>query len=331
LHSPRPSSRSEQALLRGANRQRSSDAHQLLIVSALGLAILTAVSILLGWLAAGRALRPLRTINNTARRISATNLHQRLTLDGPPDEFTELGATLNELFGRLEASFEAQRRFVAHASHELRTPLTLTRAILDVALDSPDPTIDSLRSACQDAVQAGEQQEQLIDALLTLATSERGIERQQPFDLAHTAEHVLRAAKREIDQQRVKLNTALAAAPTVGDLRLVERLITNLVDNALQYNSAAGTVQLTTGVADGLPFVTVTNTGPIVPAAEINRLLEPFQRLNPTQNGSGFGLGLSIVQAIATAHDATLTAQARPEGGLDIRVQFPAQTPLPAQ
>jgi len=282
-----------------------------------------------GWLLAGRMLRPLRSITASARAISASNLNQRLPLGGPPDEFTELGGTLNDLFGRLEASFEAQRRFVANASHELRTPLAAGRTVLQVALADPGAAPEALRSACQEALDLGDQQDRLIDALLTLATSERGIEEWQPFDLAEIAAKVILDRSEEAARRRVRVSTALTAAPATGDARLAESLVANLVDNALRHNLPGGAVDIATAIIDGRAVLSVTNSGRRIPPGDVDRLFQPFQRLGsdrvrPTAaNGHGHGLGLAIVRAIAGAHNATIAAVARPEGGLEIQVAFP--------
>jgi signal transduction histidine kinase len=282
-----------------------------------------------GWLLAGRMLRPLRTITSSARAISASNLNQRLPIDGPADEFTELGGTLNDLFGRLEASFEAQRRFVANASHELRTPLAAGRTVLQVALADPASEPQALRSACQEAIDLGDQQDRLIDALLTLATSERGIEEWQPFDLAEIASKVILDRRDEVDRLSVRVGTALSAAPATGDARLAESLVANLVDNALRHNLPGGEMDIATAIVDGRAVLSVTNTGRPIPPGDVDRLFQPFQRLGsdrvrPTSAARpGHGLGLAIVRAIAGAHDATITAHARPGGGLEIEVAFP--------
>jgi signal transduction histidine kinase len=278
-----------------------------------GLAVMVVVSVVVGWLVAGRFLRPLWTITATARDISATNLHRRLGLGRGGDEFTQLGATLDDLFARLEAAFESQRRFVANASHELRTPLTAERTLLQVALADPDAGVESLRAACEEVLALGRTQERLIDALLTLATSERGVEQRERFDLAGVAADV-------VDGRTV--GTALEPAPVTGDPRLVEILVTNLVDNAVRHNVPGGRVEVTTGGSR----LTVTNTGPVVPPGEVDRLFEPFQRLGPQRLHGGHGLGLAIVRAIATAHDATVTAVPNPGGGLTVEVQFPQVT-----
>ena len=185
-----------------AQSQHSTDVHNLLIGSLFALVLLAFASAVLGWFLAGRLLRPLRSITENAREISASNLHRRLDLAGPDDEFKELGLTLDDLFGRLEASFDAQRRFVANASHELRTPLAAERTVLQVALADPDANGDSLRAACQQVITLGEQQERLINALLTLASTESGVERSERCDLAAIAAAAVQARGSEIEQRR---------------------------------------------------------------------------------------------------------------------------------
>jgi signal transduction histidine kinase len=292
------------------------------------LAGLVVLSLGVGWLIAGRFLRPLRAITATARDISASSLDQRVALGGRDDEFRELGKTLDGLFGRLEASFDSQRRFVANASHELRTPLTAERTLLQVALADPDADAASLRAACQDVLVLGEQQERLIDALLTLACSERGLDRRDPFDLADVAGKVLGDRRAEAERRGIRVETALAAAPAAGDPSLAESLVANLVDNALQHNLRGGQAEVSTGTADGRAVLTVRNTGRLVPPAEVDRLFQPFQRASErTGHDGGHGLGLAIVGAIAAAHDAGLTATPRPGGGLDIEVRF-AEVPV---
>jgi signal transduction histidine kinase len=287
--------------------------------------VLVALSVGVGWLIAGRSLRPLREIITSARAISASNLHERLALGGPDDEFTELGETLDDLFGRLEASFESQRRFVANASHELRTPLAAERTLLQVALADPGATALTLRSACQEVLELGEQQERLIGALLTLASSERGVERWEPFDLAEVAGKVILDRRHEAERRGIRVDSVLSAAPVTGDPALVESLVANLADNALRYNLPGGRVEISTTTAAGQAVISVSNTGTVIPPGEVDRLFEPFQRLGTerVRRDGGLGLGLAIVRAIASAHGATLAAQARPAGGLDIEVRFP--------
>lgn len=287
------------------------------------------VALCLAWWIAGRFLRPLRVMNATAQEISATDLHRRLGVDGPVDELSELGRTLDDLFGRLEASFESQRHFVANASHELRTPLAGQRTLLQVALADPDASTETLRATCEEALQLGDQQERLIDALLTLATSERGVERWQPFDLGEVADAVLLGRRQEAERRGIHIDSDLVAAPAVGDPRLVESLLANLVDNAVRHNMTGGTIELSTVSAPARATFTVSNTGPVVPPAELERLFQPLQQIGSerVRHADGHGLGLAIVRAIAQAHGADVAARARPEGGLDIEVIFTSSSP----
>jgi signal transduction histidine kinase len=287
--------------------------------------VLVLLAVGVGWLIAGRVLRPLRTITATARDISARNLNQRLALAGPDDEFRQLGETLDGLFGRLEAAFQAQRHFVANASHELRTPLTAEKTVLQVALADPDATTATLRSACEKALQWNDQQERLLGSLLTLASSERGVERWEPFDLADIAGKAILDRREEAERRDIRIDADLAAAPATGDPALAGSLLANLVGNAIRHNLDRGRVEVSTAITDGLAAVRISNTGPLVPPGQVDRLFQPFQRLGTERirHASGHGLGLAIISAIVSVHGATLTAKARPEGGLDITVTFP--------
>ncbi|MEV0590503.1 sensor histidine kinase [Nonomuraea cavernae] len=297
---------------------------QLLIGSAVALILLIPVALTLGWYVAGRFLHPLRAITATATIISAGNLHRRLDLGEPTDELTELGHTLDDLFARLQASFDAQRHFVANASHELRTPLAGLRTLLEVALADPDADTDTLRSACQEALALGGSQERLVQALLALATSERGVTRWDTLDLAHVVEGVLASRRDRAALTGIDLAEHLTPAVTSGDPRLIESLVANLIDNAIRHNHADGHVQITTQTSGTQVALTVTNSGPVIPDDQIQRLFQPFQRLAPDRHGrrDGYGLGLAIVHAVTQAHRATLTTSARPEGGLSITVRF---------
>jgi signal transduction histidine kinase len=288
-------------------------------------ALLAVVALGIGWLIAGRVLRPLRRITATARDISAGNLDQRLAVEGPDDEFRQLGRTLDGLFGRLEASFQAQRHFVANASHELRTPLTAEKTLLQVALADPGATTATLRSACEKALQWNGQQERLIDGLLTLASSERGIEAWEPFDLAGTAAKAILDRHGEADRRAIRIDADLTSAPVTGDPALAGSLLANLVSNAIRHNVDGGRVEISTGITDGRAVVTVSNTGPLVAPGEVSRLFQPFQRQGAQRlrQAAGHGLGLAIVSAIAAVHGAGIEAGARPEGGLVITVSFP--------
>jgi signal transduction histidine kinase len=306
------------------NAQRSDELDQLLTDSGIALGIMAAASIGLGWLVAGRVLQPLRTITTAARRISARNLHQRLALDGPDDELTDLGKTFNGLLARLERSFSAQRQFVTNASHELRTPLARQRTLVEVALRDPDATVGSLQQTMQRVLAAGEEQERLIEALLTLARSQRGLDRREPLDLAAVTGEAVSAAAPEAQSRGVRLNVSLGAAPLQGDQRLAERLAANLVDNAVRHNVADGWVEVVTGTRAGRSVLSVANTGPLIPPEQVEVLFQPFGRLEATRlSRDGLGLGLSIVTAIAAAHDADLRARPLPGGGLEVEVHFP--------
>jgi signal transduction histidine kinase len=314
--------------------EHNTDLHQLFVQSTITFVVVAVLAIGLGWIVAGRVLQPLRTITATARNISATDLHERLNLQGPDDEFKELGATLDHLFARLEASFESQRRFIANAAHELRSPLAEERAVLQVALADPNATVESLRTSCETLLACEEEQEQIIDALLALAISERGIERWEPLDLANVMSDAVLRHRDEATRRGVHISENIDPAPVSGDPALLERLAANLVDNALRYNYSGGKVEVTTGRDSGQAILTIANTGTIINPAEIDRLVEPFQRLGPdrTHHEDGLGLGLSIVRAITTAHHADIEIRARAQGGLDVKVRFPvlpeALTPL---
>jgi signal transduction histidine kinase len=298
--------------------------NQLLTESAIALGIMTVASAGLGWLVAGRALRPLRTITSAARSVSATSLNARLALTGPDDELKELGDTFDGLLARLEAAFAAQRQFVANASHELRTPLARQQTLIEVALANPETTAESLRATCERVLAAGQQQERLIEALLTLARSERGLDRREPVELRAVASEVVAVRAAEAQAQGVSLRACLDPAATLGDARLAERLIANLVDNAIRHNIPGGEVVMTTQVAGDRAFLSVTNTGPGVPAEHVERLFRPFQRLDADRTArDGVGLGLPIVVAIAAAHGAQLRARPHPGGGLEVEVRFP--------
>ncbi|MBP2704269.1 HAMP domain-containing histidine kinase [Microbispora sp. RL4-1S] len=297
---------------------------QLLAGSAVALVVLIPVALALGWFVAGRFLHPLRAITATAQIISAGNLHRRLDLGEPTDELTELGHTLDDLFARLQASFDAQRHFVANASHELRTPLAGQRTLLEVALADPDADAGTLRSACREALALGGHQERLVQALLALATSERGVTRWDTLDLAHVVEGVLASRRDQATEAAVELAEDLTPAVTAGDPKLIESLVANLVDNAIRHNHPGGRVQVTATTSGTRAALTVTNSGPVVPGDQIPRLFQPFQKLAADRSGrrDGYGLGLAIVHAVSEAHHATLTARARPEGGLSITVRF---------
>jgi signal transduction histidine kinase len=289
------------------------------------LVVMAVFSLAAGWLIAGRFVRPLRAIITTARDISASNLHRRLGVRGGGDELTELGQTLDDLFARLEASFQAQRHFIANASHELRTPLTAGRALLQVAIADPEPTVETLRATCEELVELGDQQERLISALLALASSQRGIGQLERLDLADIAGDALLARQEEAERHGIHLRAALAAASVTADPSLAESLLANLIDNAIRHNLPGGQAEVSTALTAAGAVVSVSNTGTLVPPDAVQDLFQPFRQLGTqrTRHGEGHGLGLAIVRAIADAHGAALAARARPAGGLDVEVTFP--------
>jgi signal transduction histidine kinase len=305
--------------------QNAAVLHELASRSALALALTAVLSVALGWMMAGRVLRPLRTITAAAREISAASLGERLALGGPRDELRELGDTFDGLLARLEAAFRAQRQFIANASHELRTPLARQRVISQVALADPGATIETLAAAHERVLASGAQQQQLIEAMLALARGQAGLDKREPFDLATVTREVLADRQSEADYRDVTLHTTLGPAPAVGSPRLAERLAANLVDNAQRHNVPGGRVDVTTGTRNSRAVLSVANTGPTVPAAAVDRLFQPFQRLGTdrTSHSGSLGLGLSIAAAIAEAHSASITARPQPGGGLLVEVTFP--------
>jgi signal transduction histidine kinase len=311
--------------------QRATLLHGLVLGSVVALAAMALAAIWLGWLMAGRVLRPLRTMTAATRRISEANLHERLALTGPGDELKDLGDTIDGLLARLEGAFDAQRRFVANASHELRTPLTVERVMLETALADPDASAESLRATCEELLTAGRQQEQIIRALLTLARSQRGLEHREPFDLADVTAEVLSDRTGQARQRGVRVSASLAPAVSAGDPQLAQRLVANLADNALRHNVANGWMEVSTAMRGAHCVIRIANSGPVIQQREVERLFQPFQRGSRDRTArpddAGLGLGLSIVKAIAAAHGAIVKGRAQSDGGLDIEVVFPAGHP----
>jgi signal transduction histidine kinase len=306
--------------LQGAQHQRDVTLAHLLQYSLITLAVVLAVAAILGWIVAGRVLRPLHRITAAARAASERNLSARVALRGPRDELHELAETFDEMLDRLESSFEGQRRFIANASHELRTPLTVMRAAVDVVLDNPDSTSAELREMAADIRAAVDHAEHLISALLILARNERGLAVYDEIDLATVAEDVLDSAALS-DRQ---IHATLEPAVISGDPVLAERLVANLVENADRYNTAAGDIWISTCAVAGSSQLVVANTGTLISPADAERIFEPFQRLNERSSHEGFGLGLTIVASIAAVHGGTARAHPRDDGGLSITVTFPS-------
>ena len=309
------------AIIYGRPDQTGELKETTLKVLVLAIAGMTPLSFAGGWFFAGRVLRPVRTMTDQLQQITDRNLHERLALPGRRDELTELAATIDGLLGRLESSLEAHRRFVANAAHELRTPLTVEHALLEESLIDREPTVDSYRTNFERLIAVSRQRSQLLESLLTLSSSEHGLDHREPADLAELTTTVLA----DLDASGLRVSADLAPAPILGDPRLVTRLIVNLCDNAVHYNVAGGRVDVTTRRSGRRAVLTVANTGPVVPPEQVDRLFEPFQRLHRVVDDDHHGLGLSIVRAIVAAHDATVTATARPRGGLEIEVAFTAR------
>jgi len=285
------------------------------------------VAVAVGWMAAGRVLAPLKTITATARHVTHDQLGERIDLGGPHDELRELADTVDEMLDRLEDSMEAQRRFVANASHELRSPLTVIRAEAEVTLSDPDAEIADLRRMGTSVLEATDRTEALLDGLMVLARSQRGLVRRSPVDLAISASRAVADVTASGLGRNLRLDVQAEHASVLGDEALLGRLVANLVINAARYNEPNGWVQVRTGNLDGGAFVRVINTGPQIPPASLQRLTEPFERLGRRHGDGGSGLGLSIVRAVSDAHDATLRLLARDGGGLDVTVSFPAVRP----
>jgi len=305
---------------------RSDQLHELLVKGCVALALMALASVALGWVMAGRVLAPLRTMIAAARRISADNLHERLAVTGPDDELKAMADTFDAVLARLDGAFEAQKSFVANASHELRTPLTLQQTIVDVTLADPDASAGSLRAALLRVRAAGQEQERLIDALLTLARSQRGLERREFVDLAEVV-------RERLPEAGVRVEARLEPAPVLGDRQLIERLVVNLTDNAVRHNLPDGDaswVSVWTGVdAAGRPGLRIENSGPVIAADQAAGLFRPFRRLGPerVRKRDGHGLGLSIVAAVVAAHGGRVLARTRPRGGLVVEVGLPAYVP----
>ena len=293
---------------------------------ALALLAVTALAFLLGWLAAGHVLGPLRDIVGAARAVSGESLHRRIAASGPDDELRELAETFDEMLDRLEAAFTSQRRFVANASHELRTPLTVMRTELEVALADPQATGEDLRRAADVVREEVLRCQALIDGLLSLARTEAGVmDRTERVDLREVVRSAVERSGEAVAARGLSVNLALDPVAVTGDPRLLEQLVWNLVENAVVHNHDGGFVEIAAAAAGPELIVSVENSGPRVPPEATASLLEPFQRLGrPGLGGPGAGVGLSIVRAVAAAHGGSVRLSARREGGLRVEVRLPA-------
>jgi signal transduction histidine kinase len=280
------------------------------------------------WLVAGWALAPLKATAETVRRLGPQNLGQRIGLTSADDQFKELADAIDDALDRLAAGYESQRRFAANASHELRTPLAVQRLLTEVAMDDPDAGQDLHRLGTQ-LLRTNEHNEQLIEGMLTLAEGDRGLQGKVPVGLDALAGRVIDQHEEQAARHQLTLRRALAAATISGDPVLLERLIVNLIDNAIKYNEPGGWVEIeVTQGPDGLGgTLAVRNTGAPVPAEAVPVLFEPFRRLggDRVRGRGGVGLGLAIVRSIVTAHQADLQARPRPDGGLEIVIDLPGK------
>jgi signal transduction histidine kinase len=304
--------------------QRQRALNELLVFSLVGLGAMTVASGGLGWVMSGRVLRPVRVITETARRASEQHLGERLALTGARDELKELADTFDDMLERLDNAFATQRRFVANASHELRTPLTVMRTAIDVTLAKPSPTQRQLTEMAVRVRRSIDRAESMVEALLTLAVSDQGRLSTEFTDLATWAEDAIDAAAPQIDRLDLRVDTKLDPAETSGDPQLLERMIWNLVDNAVRHNEPGGWIRLRTGTRDAAVYLEIANSGPYIPDDAVPSLFEPFRRMEArTGVRDGVGLGLSIARSVVTAHRATVTARSQPAGGLNISVVIP--------
>jgi signal transduction histidine kinase len=309
--------------------QHAAMMHQLLTSSVLALAVAAVLSIGLGWLVAGRVLRPLRTMTAATQRISEQNLHQRLAVAGPDDELKRLGDTIDDLLARLEAAFDAQRRFVANASHELRTPLTMMRTALDVATRKPGPPVPAV-TALAGKIRVGlDRADRLVESFLTLARAEHGgTVHRTTVALDKLATTVLADRFDAINGMHLTVRQDHHDAPVPGSEALLTHLTGNLIDNAIRHNQPGGWIHVATDTdtGTGTARLVVENCGSIVDPSRVDELAQPFRRAvrdRTTANDTGVGLGLSIVAAITTTHHGTLDLHARPHGGLRVTVTLP--------
>jgi signal transduction histidine kinase len=299
--------------------------HHLLTYSGIALAVMALAAAVLGWIVAGRVLRPLRSITTATQAITAHNLHERLALPGPDDELKALADTIDDLLGRLEREFEAQKRFIANVSHELRTPLTMMRTSLDVATGKPGPAPPQVALLAAKMRKGLDKADRLVESFLVLARAQRGAEPPGvTVSLGEAAEAALAEHSQAIAGLRLSVTCDLADAPVQGTSLLLGRMTDNLIDNAIRHNQPGGWISVTTSAEPAQARLVVENGGPVLDQSDVRELAQPFRRLGGDRTGIGTGLGLSIVAAIAAAHHGTLQLSARADGGLRAAVTLPA-------
>ena len=329
---------------------RDSARTELLRSAGLVFAVVAVVGVAAAYVLAGRALQPVSRVTATARRLSEETLDERIALDGPDDELKELADTFDAMLARLDAAFDSQRRFVANASHELRTPLAVIRTEVDVTLGDPAASTAELRTMGEVVRDASVRADRLVDALLLLARSEgqtrSGLQHREPVDLAGLVPAAVAAVAAEASARGLAMTAHTAPTRVEGDPQLLERLVGNLVENAVRHNVQGGWVTVSTGTGTGTgtgfgtgtgtgpgAWLTVANTGPVLPPDEVDELFQPFRRGGTARTGSrGAGLGLSIVRGVASAHGGAVDATPREGGGLEVTVRLPvdSRTSVPA-
>ncbi len=331
--SPRERAAYAQARAAYQSAYRAADARGLRRVLAAFIAmlvLLTLASIGAGWIVAGRALRPISHITNAARRISDRTLHERIALEGPRDELRELAETFDLMLERLEGAFESRQRFVASASHELLTPIAIVRAELEVTLADSDAGAQELRAMALVIGETNARMERLIGSLLALASSEAGVVRRRPANLADAANAALAGEPALGPEGTLKLRADIAPAPVMGDPVLLDQIAANLIQNAVRYNVAGGVVEVRTGLLGERAIIEVGNSGAVIGEADAATLGEPFRRLETSRarTTGGYGLGLAVVRSVAQAHGGDVSIRPRPAGGLDVRVTLPVSRRL---
>jgi signal transduction histidine kinase len=306
--------------------QMQQQLNDLILWSGVALAIMAVVSLGLGWVVAGRLLRPVHELTGLARRLSESTLHERIRLQRPPDELKELADTFDAMLERLDRAFAGQRQFVANASHELRTPLTIIRTELDVALADPDLPRAELEAAAAAMRDALARSEEVIDGLLVLARSD-ALTETESVDLAELVRGALAQHAGAANAAGLSAELALEPAVVEGDRRLLGRMVDNLVENAIRHNEQGGWFRVRTAQDEEQATLVLANGGPVVSEEDGLHLFERFFRADASRSRrtGGTGLGLSIVKAVVEAHGGRVTAAPLSKGGLEVRVGLPHQ------
>jgi signal transduction histidine kinase len=315
----------------GRQEARDQALRTLVVQSSVALAAMLVLSVVAGWIVAGRMLRPVSNITDTVRRIGSERLHERVALAGPRDELKELADQFDAMLERLDEAFRAQREFVANASHELRTPLAVMRAELDVTFSDPEATTDDMRASAEVVQRAIQRAEALVTALLTLERADAPRTVSEPVDLAALARAVLDQRAEVARERGIELRPALQPATFEGDPVLMERLIENLVGNALAYNhppdgpTPVGWIEVDTHLEGETAVLRVANSGAAIDPSTAPTLFERFRRMDTSRSREtgGYGLGLAIVRAVAQHHGGEATARSLPAGGLEVTVRIP--------